>query len=217
MCHPPACHPPSITHDSSGSPHTSQQASSSSSASLADVSPDSSVSNAAAAPCLFAFPLESNFSGARYDAAVVRQIQTTGVTVDSCCGEAEQQSGQKSGSHSEEDQHAEQTPQHQNGAEQRAPQPQTKSSKQRQYRGLQQQQAPATEEEEEMRPRQQQSKEEDARDLEGTSRAISSARWHVLIDAAKACTTAPPNLTKNSADFVVGLGMKKRKNFACLM
>ena len=219
MRHHSALHPPSVTHDSSGCSYTSQQASSSSSlSSTADVPPDSSVSNAAAAPCLFAFPLESNFSGARYDPAVVRQIQTTGVTVHSCCEEAEQRSGQastshseedqqpgqESGSHSEEDQQAEQTLQHQNGAEQRAPKLQTKPAEQGQPYGLQQPQAPATGEEEELRPGQQQSKEEELSNLERSPRPTSSARWHVLIDAAKACTTAPPDLTKNSADFVVG-------------
>ena len=205
MRHPPAHHPPSVTHDSSGSHYTSQQAfSSSSSSSTADVPPDSSVSDAAAAPCLFAFPLESNFSGARYDPAVVRQIQTTGVSVDSCCGEAEQQSEQKSGSYCEEHQQAKQIVQHQNGAEQKGPELQTKPPEQGQPYGLQQPQAPATGEEEELRPGQQQCQEEDARDLVGSPGPTGSARWHVLIDAAKACTTVPPDLTRNSADFVVG-------------
>lgn len=46
--------------------------------------------------------------------------------------------------------------------------------------------------------------EEEAGGLPGRS---EGARWHVLIDAAKACATAPPDLTEHPADFVVNLSL----------
>lgn len=38
---------------------------------------------------------------------------------------------------------------------------------------------------------------------ETAAQQTGQGRWHVLIDAAKACATAPPDLTKHPADFVV--------------
>lgn len=53
--------------------------------------------------------------------------------------------------------------------------------------------------------------EEEAGGLSSRSSHSEDARWHVLIDAAKACATAPPDLTDHPADFVVNLLLPSKK------
>ena len=187
----------------------------------------SASSSSAAAPCLFAFPLESNFSGARYDPAVVRQIQTSGLAVTPCAcskaseqqcslqsgvqliSEEEQQSGQQQvkteqQSDQQKAKEEQQCGQQQQSAEeepQPAQQQQQHQTKEEQQHSVQQLQAAA--EEEKWQYAGQLSEEEAARLRVGNSGRSEGDRWHVLIDAAKACTTAPPDLTQNPADFVV--------------
>ena len=181
----------------------------------------------ATAPCLFAFPLESNFSGARYDPAVVRQIQTSGLAVTPCAcskgseqqcslqsglhrtSEEEQQSGQQQAEEEQQSDHQQAKEEQQCGQQQRQhaeeephddqqqQQQQTEEEKQQSVQQLQ-----AAEEEEQHYPGQH-SKEEAARLRLRDSGRSEGDRWHVLIDAAKACATAPPDLTQNPADFVV--------------
>lgn len=222
MCHQ-STHPPQPAAEASiSSLQLPQQAPSSSnpgscSSALAG---EASHGAAAAAPCLFAFPLESNFSGARYDPAVVRQIQTSGLAVTPCaCSKgSEQQCSPQSGVHrtSEEEQqcHQQQATKEQHcGWQQRQsaeeePQPnhhhqqeQQQQTKEEQQQSVQQLQAAA--EEEKYQYPGQHSKEEAARLRVGESGCSEGDRWHVLIDAAKACATAPTDLTQNPADFVV--------------
>ncbi len=197
---------------------SSSSSSGSSSSAMAGAASPGSRSDAAAAPCLFAFPLESNFSGARYDPAVVRQIQISGLAVTPCvCSKgSEQQCSQQSGLHRSNEnqqqsgqQQAEE--QQQYGQQQRQsaeeePQPeqqqqQQQQTKEEQQQSVQQLQAAAKEEEHQYPG--QHSKEEAARLHVGDCGRSQGDRWYVLIDAAKACATAPPDLTQNPADFVV--------------
>lgn len=142
--------------------------------------------SAPTAPCLLAFPLESNFSGTRYDPAVVNQIQTNGVAVNVCHEEEQQSLLQHHG-----DAGGWQLQQQPEEAEQQLLQQQREAENQH----SQQQHG----DEVEVR-KDQHGEEEDARMLDGRP---DGDRWHVLIDAAKACATGPPDLTKHPADFVV--------------
>ena len=224
----PATQP--ATQDSINNLQLRPQASSSSSGSSSAVAGAASCdsrSDAATAPCLFACPLESNFSGARYDPAVVRQIQTSGLAVTPCdCSEGSgQQCSQQSGLHrtSEEEQQSGQqqakeerqseqqqvTKEQKCGGQQRQSaeeelQPDQQQQQQQTEDGHQSvQQLQAAAEEEKRQYSGQHSKEEAARLQVGDSGRSEGDRWHMLIDAAKACATAPPDLTQNPADFVV--------------
>ncbi len=233
----PASQP--ATQDSTNSLQLPQQTPSSSSSSIpssstvAGAASRGSRSNAAASPCLFAFPLESNFSGARYDPAVSRQIQFSGLAVTPCaCSKGlEQQCSRQSGVHriSEEDQQSgqQQAKEEQQSRLQQAKEEQQCSCQQRQSvdeelqpdQQQREQQQQQTEEEQPQSVQQlqaagkeeehqcpgQHSKEEAARLHVGDSGCSQGDRWHVLIDAAKACATAPPDLTQHPADFVVSV------------
>ena len=193
---------------------SSSSSSASSSSGVAGAASCDSRSNAATAPCLFAFPLESNFSGARYDPAVVRQIQISGLAVTPCvCSRgSEQQCSQHAGLHktNEEEQQSgqQQATQEQQCGQQQQQQhteeePPSDQQRQRQteeeQRCVQQSQAAAKDEENHG----QHSKEEALRLRDRASGRSDGHNWYVLIDAAKACATAPPDLTQNPADFVV--------------
>ena len=160
--------------------------SSSSAAAAHDGSPRAS---APTAPCLFAFPLESNFSGTRYDLAVVNQIQTNGVAINVCREEEQQSLLQQHGEAG--DWQLQQQPEE---AERQLPQQQREAENQH----SQQQHGDEVEV-----WKDQHGEEEDARMLNGRPGQSDGDRWHVLIDAAKACATGPPDLTKHPADFVV--------------
>lgn len=95
---------------------------------------------------LFAYPLESNFSGVRYNAAHVRRVQEHGLRV----------------------RHASSS-----------------------------QSSPA-----------------DPVSADEGCRDGCEERWSVLLDAAKACCSAPPDLSKYPADFVVSLPRFPRKQIA---
>ncbi|DBA69485.1 TPA: hypothetical protein ACH3X2_001170 [Trebouxia sp. C0005] len=172
-------------------------------------------SDAATAPCLFAFPLESNFSGARYDPAVVRQIQNSGLAATPCaCFEgSEQQCSQHSGLHrynekqqqfgQQQAREQQQYGQQQQQSAEEEPQPdqqQQQQTKEEQRQSVQQLQAAAKAEKHQYPS--QHSRQEAARSRVGESGRSEGDRWHVLVDAAKACATAPPDLTANPADFV---------------
>ena len=157
-------------------------------------------------PCLFAFPLESNFSGERHEPAVVNQIRTSGLSILSRANEEEGEQTQI---------------QPQLGMQTRLATDQQLSSKQQRLTGEGQQavQTPHKEEqghrEEEQGLGQPSGLQEEAcrsggQGQEGAAEGLNAShsqpsgdRWHVLIDAAKACATAPPDLTKHPADFVV--------------
>ncbi|KAL0025505.1 hypothetical protein WJX77_007273 [Trebouxia sp. C0004] len=211
------------TQDSINSLQLPQQAPSSSpssaspSSAVAHAASRHSRSDAATAPCLFAFPLESNFSGARYDPAVARQVQISGLAVTPCaCFKgSEQQCSQQAGLHrsnddqqqsgqqqaKEEQQYGQQ--QRQCAEEELQPDQQQQQQQQQSEEGQQsvQQLQAATKEEDHQHPGQH-SKEEAPRLRSVDSGRSEGDRWHVLIDAAKACATAPPDLTQNPADFV---------------
>lgn len=161
-------------------------------------------------PSLFAFPLESNYSGARYAPAMVNQIQKEGLVVAS----------QKA---AKEQNFARNQPQESQAPGQLQPgiQPESIGNHQREEFGEavevqqaaqgwtkeeeHQQHQPATEKEAADGLSGQQGDEDEAGGLSSRSSHSEGARWHVLIDAAKACATAPPDLTKHPADFVVHL------------
>ena len=173
---------------------------------------NSSTASGSEAPCLFAFPLESNFSGARYDPALVNQIQSKGVHV-ACYRTAAAQA-----SHEEEDVQQVHQP-HNRGEEQPSGLKLTQEGRQAQQEQTEEEQRCAqqqvvteqeamqldqhSQEEEGVQPGQHSQKEEDARMRRERPVQSDGDRWHVLIDAAKACATAPPDLTKHPADFVV--------------
>ena len=213
---------------------SSSSSSASSSSGVAGAASCDSRSNAAPAPCLFAFPLESNFSGARYDPAVVRQIQISGLAVTACaCSKgSEQQCSQKSGLHraSEEEQQSDhqQAKEERQSDQQQAKEEQQHGGQQRQHvkeelhsdqqqeqqqteegqQSVQQLQAAAEEEKRQypgQHSQEEAAKEEAARMCVRASGRSEGDRWYVLIDAAKACATAPPDRTHNPADFVVSL------------
>lgn len=160
-------------------------------------------------PCLFAFPLESNFSGESYAPAVVNQIQTQGLLVtnhkeqqeedaqrqEEAQGAGQPQSGvQNLPVYDQQHDHMQQR----SAAEvQQAVQGLTGEKEHWQHQ-------PAADEAAKGLSGQQGCNEE-ARGLSTRPSQSETARWHVLIDAAKACATAPPNLTKHPADFVVSL------------
>ena len=201
----------------------------SSSSAMAGAASHDSRSDAATAPCLFAFPLESNFSGARYDPAVVRQVQISGLAVTPCaCSKGpEQQCSRQSGlrrTSEEEQQSGQQQAKEEQKSEQQQAQEEQQCSCQQQHAEenprsdqQQQQQQQQTEEEQQESVQQLQAaaKEEEhqypGQHTEGEAARLQvrdsgrseGDRWHVLIDAAKACATAPPDLTQNPADFVV--------------
>ena len=166
-------------------------------------------------PCLFAFPLESNFSGERYDPAVVNQIQNQGLLVADHA-QQEEENPQRQVQKKEETQnpgqpqsdlqtlsmHDQQYDHKQRGGEaeaQQAVQGLTWEEEHRQHQ-------PAAEEAAEGLSGHRGCKEE-ARRLPSRPSQSESDRWHVLIDAAKACATTPPDLTKHPADFVVRLSL----------
>ena len=155
-------------------------------------------------PCLFAFPLESNFSGARYAPAVVNQIQTGGLAVTTQELEGQQQAGL-------EEEEPEAQAKSQSGVQMLSRTGQQRTHEQQQCNEVKAQQAVQELGWEQERGQHQPAAtaegftgcEEDAGGLLGRAGQSEGARWHVLIDAAKACATAPPDLTKHPADFVV--------------
>jgi len=230
--HPPQPATQPATQDSINSLKLRQQAPSSSSSStssssaVAGAASRDSRSDAAAAPCLFAFPLESNFSGARYDPAVVRQIQISGLAVTPCaCSKgSEQQCSQRPGLHrsnknqqqsgkqqAKEEQQSDQqqaTEEQQFGQQQQQPaeeehHPDQQQQQQTEEEHQSDQQLQTAAEEEEQQNHGQHSKEEAVRLRDRDSGRSEGDNWYVLVDAAKACATAPPDLTQNPADFVV--------------
>ena len=161
-------------------------------------------------PCLFAFPLESNFSGERYLPAVVNQIQKQGLSVldhkeqkeenaprqeAETRGPGQPQSGMRNlPIHDQQYDHKQQR---------------SEAEVQQAVQGLARegehwQHQTAAEEAAEGLSGQQGCKEE-ARVFPSRPSQSEGARWHVLIDAAKACATAPPDLTQHPADFLVNL------------
>lgn len=176
-------------------------------------------------PCLFAFPLESNFSGARYAPAVVNQIQTSGLTVASQEAEERRQAGQheeEAGEPGQEEaaeklekfqsglvslsgsdsQHHHTQPHDEVEAEPAVQGPVSEEDHQQHQSAATQAKGPTSD---------QTCKEEDAEMASTRPSQSEGARWHVLIDAAKGCATCPPDLTKHPADFVV------RKRFLLLL
>lgn len=161
-------------------------------------------------PCLFAFPMESNFSGTRYAPAVVNHVQTCGLMVanqnegeerrpagqheEAAEGQGWSQSGVKSLSGSDQQQH------HQQPCDAEEAQPAVQGLIREEEH---QQRQPATIQAKGITGDSNGNKEE-ARLAPSRPSESEDARWHVLIDAAKACATAPPDLTKHPADFVVG-------------
>lgn len=167
-------------------------------------------------PCLFAFPLESNFSGARYAPAVVNQIQTSGLTVASQEAEERRQAGQheeEAGEPGQEEaaeklekfqsglvslsgsdsQHHHTQPHDEVEAEPAVQGPVSEEDHQQHQSAATQAKGPTSD---------QTCKEEDAEMASTRPSQSEGARWHVLIDAAKGCATCPPDLTKHPADFV---------------
>ena len=162
-------------------------------------------------PCLFAFPLESNFSGERYAPAVVNQIQTQGLSVTNH-NEQKEEVAQR------QEEEAQRSGQPQSGMQNLSTHDQQHDHKQQRGEAeVQQAVQGLTGGEEEHWKHQpaeeaaaeglsgQQGCNEEARGLSSRPSQSDSAKWHVLIDAAKACATAPPDLTKHPADFVVSL------------
>ncbi|KAL3136431.1 hypothetical protein ABBQ38_005687 [Trebouxia sp. C0009 RCD-2024] len=159
-------------------------------------------------PCLFAFPMESNFSGTRYAPAVVNHVQTCGLMVanqnegeerrpagqheEAAEGQGWSQSGVKSLSGSDQQQH------HQQPCDAEEAQPAVQGLIREEEH---QQRQPATIQAKGITGDSNGNKEE-ARLAPSRPSESEDARWHVLIDAAKACATAPPDLTKHPADFV---------------
>ena len=183
------------------------------------------------APCLFAFPLESNFSGVRYDPAVISQIQTAGLAVERSGHETSSIVSQQTNSQSTK---TAQATQHYKAARQQGEeeeqteqslQPDRHADKQQPAvsHGLHARAGKREKEDEEAQASRQEEGKEDSRveeegiegsrheeEGEGTSSRQAeedvgrgSHRWHVLVDAAKACASSPPDLTKHRADFVV--------------
>ena len=160
-------------------------------------------------PCLFAFPLESNFSGARYEPAVVNEIQTSGLSILRHAKEEDEEKTQikpqlDAETLSVTDQQLSPKQQHLLGEAQEALQTpredQQSLKEEEQWQGHR-----IGAEEEEACQSGQPDQEGVVQRLHSRRSQPSGARWHVLIDAAKACTTAPPDLTKHPADFVVSL------------
>ena len=161
-------------------------------------------------PCLFAFPLESNFNGRRYDQELVNHVHVHGIP--------DQLSHQGLGEHQSPGQQKE---------EQCAADREQASHLQQQLQQQQQQQQHRQQHEQQHKQQQQQQEEQWAAD-EGLLRSqhqlpasagqhSRGSRWHVLIDAAKACATMPPDLTRYPADFVVGSLNHSRKSTVCLL
>ena len=153
--------------------------------------------------------------GKRYDPAVVNQIQNQGLLVADHA-QQEEENPQRQVHKEEETQnpgqpqsdlqtlsmHDQQYDHKQRGGEaeaQQAVQGLTWEEEHRQYQ-------PAAEEAAEALSGHRGCKEE-ARRLPSRPSQSESDRWHVLIDAAKACATTPPDLTKHPADFVVRLSL----------
>jgi len=227
--HPPRPATQPATQDSINSLKLRQQAPSSSissSSAVAGAASRDSRSDAAAAPCLFAFPLESNFSGARYDPAVVRQIQISGLAVTPCAcskdseqqcsqqpglhrsNENQQQSGQQQAKEEQQSDQQQATEEQQFGQQQQQPaeeehHPDQQQQQQTEEEHQSDQQLQTAAEEEEPQNHGQHSKEEAVRLHDRDSGRSEGDNWYVLVDAAKACATAPPDLTQNPADFVV--------------
>lgn len=170
---------PSFWHGRSPSQSSSSSSSSQPGAGDAQTSP---AAGSCPAPCLFAFPLESNFSGVRYDPAVIGQIQTHGLTPLPQSWQAPSKPVL-----------------HRNAAKDhpaKSPRPyQSLQHEQQQVRPSNQDPAAAEAEEEQ--------KEVEPGTRHQDREAVQSRSWHVLVDAAKACASSPPDLTKHPADFVV--------------
>ena len=147
------------------------------------------------APCLFAFPAESNFSGARYEPAVINQIQTHGLSVSS--SESHLTVSQLAVLHHLQDQSAKQCEETQRDQSGR---PAVQGNEQEEQ-GRASSRSGVTGIEEEER----QSSLPGSRGEEG-----QGSRWHVLIDAAKACASSPPDLTQHPADFVVRAALQNK-------
>lgn len=167
-------------------------------------------------PSLFAFPLESNYSGARYAPAMVNQIQTEGLVVSSQkqakepdFAQSQAQETRASGQLQSGVQPASCSNLHQPDHQQQRGEVEVQQAAQRGTKAEEGhgQHQPAAEEEapDSLSGQQGGEEEEEAGGLSGRSSYSEGARWHVLIDAAKACATAPPDLTKHPADFVVNL------------
>ena len=140
------------------------------------------------APCLFAFPAESNFSGARYDPAVVNQIQTNGLTVSSSIDSAfDSKAAVMHQTHSQSSKQCEEEQREQN-------------SRPAVTRNGEEEQIVAS-----SRPIRGSEEEDEQSTLLGSrgKEEGQDSRWHVLVDAAKACASSPPHLTQHPADFVV--------------
>lgn len=157
--------------------------------------------------CLFAFPLESNFSGERYAPSLINQIRKQGLSVTDHTEQKEeeaqrQEESQGPGQPQSDIQTLSMANQQHDYRQQRG-----EAEVQQAVQGLRRkeehwQHQPAAEEPAEGLSGQQSCKEE-ARGAPSRPSHSEGARWHVLIDAAKACATAPPDLTKHPADFVV--------------
>lgn len=161
-------------------------------------------------PCLFAFPLESNFSGIRYAPAVVNHIQTCGMMVaNQKEGEEQRPAGQQEEEEAEGQGQSQSCVKNLSGSDQQQHHRQPcDEAEAHPVEGL-----IKAEEHQRHQPAAVQAKgttgdstckEEEARLAPSRPSQSEGARWHVLIDAAKACATAPPDLTKHPADFVVG-------------
>ena len=159
-------------------------------------------------PCLFAFPLESNFSGERYAPAVVNQIQKQGLWVKD-----DEEQKEENAQRQEERTHGPGQPRsdmqtlsmanQQHDYEQQRDEAEVRQAVQGVTREEEHWQHQPAAEEAAKGLSGQQGCEEKARGLPSRPSHSEDARWHVLIDAAKACATAPPDLTKHPADFVV--------------